>query len=314
MVRAKTVTINQASATATTEIHSGNNHATDVQGTSLDLDSTVHDKAIVTGNGTTDVTGTVDFTFFKNGTCTPGTNNVNVVATDNNKALTAGSPATLDNTTFARGPLKAGTYSFLVHYDGDTNYSADDAPCETVTIQPGLLATATIPRSTAATTTRPTSRAPSLDLDFGTVHDHGDREPANGTEPTSPARWTSPSSRKRDLHPGATNKRETLVRPRDKQSRHSHAGSGPSPATLDNTTCAQGPLQGRLLLVFPRALRRGHQPTRPMTTPCATVTINQASGDRQHDRDPQAATDHATDVQGTSLGTSTPPCTTRTES
>jgi hypothetical protein len=139
----ETVTIDKASATATTEIHAGNDHATDVQGTSLSLDSTVHDKAIVTGNGTTDVTGKADFTFFSNGTCTPGATNQNVIATDLNRTLTSGSPATLDNTTFAQGPLDAGTYSFLVHYQGDTNDAADDAPCETVTIEKANSSTST---------------------------------------------------------------------------------------------------------------------------------------------------------------------------
>jgi hypothetical protein len=35
--------------------------------------------------------------------------------------------------------LGTGDYSFLVHYDGDTNYAADDAPCEWVHVNQGTL-------------------------------------------------------------------------------------------------------------------------------------------------------------------------------
>src|SRR5262249_61454861 len=110
------------------------NHALHVHGGSLPLASTIHDKAIVTGNGTTAATGTALSLHDALPICTPGANDVNVIATDPNRTLTSGSPATLDNTTFAQGPLDAGDYSITRLYSSDCHYTSDDSPFEKITI------------------------------------------------------------------------------------------------------------------------------------------------------------------------------------
>src|SRR5256886_5615072 len=34
----------------------------------------------------------------------------------------------------SQGPLSAGSYSFIAHYNGDPNYTATDSPCEPLTV------------------------------------------------------------------------------------------------------------------------------------------------------------------------------------
>src|SRR3989442_5106901 len=34
----------------------------------------------------------------------------------------------------SQGPLSAGSYSFIAHYNGDLNYTATDSPCEPLTV------------------------------------------------------------------------------------------------------------------------------------------------------------------------------------
>src|SRR5262249_36784329 len=59
-----------------------------------------------------------------------------LVGTLNDVSLVNGS---VDVTQFAQGPLTAGSYHFLVHYDGDTNYFAADGVPEPLTVDKGTL-------------------------------------------------------------------------------------------------------------------------------------------------------------------------------
>ena len=140
----ETVSVGKGTPTVTTAIHSGSNHTTDVQGTSLALNSTIHDKATVTGDGTLVPTGSVTFKFFLNSTCAGTPND-----TSSAQALTSGA---VDATGFAKGPLGAGSYSFLASYNGDTNYNTADALCETVAIGKGTPSLATVIHSGDPTT------------------------------------------------------------------------------------------------------------------------------------------------------------------
>src|SRR2546422_2657909 len=83
--------------------------------------TTVHDKATVSGSFGTP-TGTVTFTFFTTSSTCTGTS-------------VASGTVTLDASGVAhpsasQGPLSAGSYSFIAHYNGDPNYTATDSPCE----------------------------------------------------------------------------------------------------------------------------------------------------------------------------------------
>src|SRR5437016_10009100 len=83
--------------------------------------TTVHDKATVSGSFGTP-TGTVTFTFFTTSSTCTGTS-------------VASGTVTLDASGVAhpstsQGPLSAGSYSFIAHYNGDPNYTATDRPCE----------------------------------------------------------------------------------------------------------------------------------------------------------------------------------------
>lgn len=110
-------------STTTTQVH--NPSHTDITGQTVAFGTDVHDEATVTGTqqgGTP--TGTVDFTLFSGLTCNGQTLN-----TWPNVALTGGvaeSPVVVDPA--------AGTYSYLVHYDGDANYNESIAQCEPFTI------------------------------------------------------------------------------------------------------------------------------------------------------------------------------------
>jgi hypothetical protein len=101
---------------------------TDVTNKSVTDGSSVHDSATAVGVTGVAPTGTVTFTFFTNGTCTPsgaaaGTHLLNA------SGLADGS--------LTEGPLAAGSYSFLATYGGDANYAAVDAQhstCEPFTV------------------------------------------------------------------------------------------------------------------------------------------------------------------------------------
>ncbi len=115
-------TINQAQTGVTTVIHAGDDHITDVQGTTLALNSAVHDKATVTGQvGAFVPTGTLSYNFYHNGACSDSP-----FASQSGLALSAESN-TYDN-------LVAGGYSFKASYSGDTNYAGSTGVCEVVTV------------------------------------------------------------------------------------------------------------------------------------------------------------------------------------
>jgi hypothetical protein len=112
------LTVNMLTPTVTTNIHGANHGVV----TSVALGTTVHDEATITGGY--NPTGTVSFTFFNNGTCT-------------NTGFAAGTVAIssgVAHPSSAQGPLTAGSYSFMAHYNGDTNNNAVDGSCEPLTV------------------------------------------------------------------------------------------------------------------------------------------------------------------------------------
>lgn len=117
-----------------TQIHAGssvggNHNAADIQGTSVPLNSTVHDKAIVTGSDpSTDPTGTVTFKLFNNTSCTGSFTTAGTVA------LTGigGGVAVAESPTSA--PLAAGPYGYIAEYSGGGQYPASAGVCEPLTV------------------------------------------------------------------------------------------------------------------------------------------------------------------------------------
>ncbi len=122
------VTVGKGDSLTTTEIHLDSAHGVNVDGKSVALGSSIHDKAIVTGSPFA-VTGDVNFKFFASIDCT-GT-----AVADGNKAV-----GTESN---SQGPLGAGSYSFLATYLGDGNYNGSVAACEKVTVNQGSSSTVT---------------------------------------------------------------------------------------------------------------------------------------------------------------------------
>ncbi|MCH8092559.1 MAG: type III pantothenate kinase [Proteobacteria bacterium] len=106
--------------TVTTETHD----AAEAVVTSVLIGITVHDKATVTGTGPTP-TGSVGFTFYANGTCTPVGSPTGSVLLD---GFGVAHPS--DSET----PLAAGSYSFRALYNGDGNYLSAWSACEPLTV------------------------------------------------------------------------------------------------------------------------------------------------------------------------------------
>src|SRR5438132_330868 len=87
--------------------------------------SMVSDKATVSGSFGTP-TGTVTFTFFTaSSTCTGTSVGSGTVTLD---------ASGVAHPSASQGPLSAGSYSFIAHYNGDPNYTATDSPCEPLTV------------------------------------------------------------------------------------------------------------------------------------------------------------------------------------
>src|SRR5256712_2190391 len=87
--------------------------------------STVLDKATLAGAFGTP-TGTVTFTFFTaSSTCTGASVGSGTVTLD---------ASGVAHPSASQGPLSAGSYSFIAHYNGDLNYTATDSPCEPLTV------------------------------------------------------------------------------------------------------------------------------------------------------------------------------------
>src|SRR3989475_4193952 len=71
-------------------------------------------------------TGTVTFTFFTtSSTCTGTSVGSGTVTLD---------ASGVAHPSASQGPLSAGSYSFIAHYNGDPNYTATDSPCEPLTV------------------------------------------------------------------------------------------------------------------------------------------------------------------------------------
>src|SRR5256884_9093412 len=87
--------------------------------------TTVHDKATLAGAFGTP-TGTVTFTFFTaSSACTGASVGSGTVTLD---------ASGVAHPSASQGPLSAGSYSFIAHYNGDLNYTATDSPCEPLTV------------------------------------------------------------------------------------------------------------------------------------------------------------------------------------
>lgn len=116
-------TLNGTKLTPTVVTQVLNASSTDVTNGTVLQGTTVHDTVTVSGSGPTP-TGTVDFNFFANGTCT-GTPD----------SLEAG--IALSGGTAQASPItpSAGSYSYLVHYNGDNVYTAGVAACEPFSVE-----------------------------------------------------------------------------------------------------------------------------------------------------------------------------------
>src|SRR5438093_482021 len=67
-------------------------------------------------------TGTVTFTFFTTSSTCIGTSGAYSTLIRDASSVVCSSAL--------QGPLSAGSYSFIAHYNGDPNYTATDSPCE----------------------------------------------------------------------------------------------------------------------------------------------------------------------------------------
>src|SRR5439155_706277 len=115
------LTVTARTPTVATEIHNASHAVV----TSVPAGSTVHDKATVSGSFGTP-TGTVTFTFFTaSSTCTGTSVGSGTVTLD---------ASGVAHPSASQGPLSAGSYSFIAHYNGDPNYTATDSPCEPLTV------------------------------------------------------------------------------------------------------------------------------------------------------------------------------------
>jgi LPXTG-site transpeptidase (sortase) family protein len=119
----ETLTVGTLSPTITTSIYDETNEKSDV--TLVDTGVTVHDLATVSINavGLPAPTGTVSFSFYSTIDCT------GAMSVDLDHALVGGVAQSTSH-----GPLTAGAYSFLTHYNGDVNYSTADSACEPLTV------------------------------------------------------------------------------------------------------------------------------------------------------------------------------------
>jgi hypothetical protein len=95
------------------------------------LGSSVYDSSTVGPEvGSLTITGMVTYNFFNNGTCTAGTNNVNLLSSQT-VTLAAG----LVPDSNATGALvAAGNYAFQAIYSGDSNYIGASSTCENFTV------------------------------------------------------------------------------------------------------------------------------------------------------------------------------------
>jgi hypothetical protein len=115
------LTVTKINPSVATTIHDASHNPV----LSVDVGTTVHDSATVTGSLGTP-TGTVIISWFTNGTCT-GTADSSSTAT----ALVGG---TVDVTGFTKTPNTSGSFAFQAFYGGNDTYNSLTGPCEPLTV------------------------------------------------------------------------------------------------------------------------------------------------------------------------------------
>lgn len=126
------LTVNQGSSqTATAVFDAATNNAW--TGTEVGTPSAYDTTAVTPSSGNIPATGTVSYTFFPNGTCTPDT------GTSAGGGSLQNGAAPNSNT---EGPLSQGTYSFEAVYSGDTNYAGSTGSCEKFVLQYAVITAA----------------------------------------------------------------------------------------------------------------------------------------------------------------------------
>jgi hypothetical protein len=106
--------------TVTTQIHDD----AEAVVTSVTIGNAVHAQATVTGTGSTP-TGSVNFTFYNNGSCIPIGESAGSVLLDNSGVA---------HPSDAKTPLLAGNYSFRALFKGDGDYLPARSNCEPLTV------------------------------------------------------------------------------------------------------------------------------------------------------------------------------------
>lgn len=180
-------TVPLCSSAATTEIHEGTS-ATDVanepniDGGSIFVGQTIHDKAIVTatgiGSGAPAPTGTVTFDRFANDDCTG-----DPVASED---VALGLDGTAESSDFTT--TTAGDVSYLATYNGDDSYPSTVAACETVAVNKRNSATLTqIHAGSSADAGHSTTDIQGTTVTAGTVvHDFASVTESGSTGGTTP--------------------------------------------------------------------------------------------------------------------------------
>src|SRR5438309_46529 len=106
--------------TVATEIHNASHAVV----TSVPTWSTVHDLATVSRPFPTSTLFPYTTLFRSSSTCTGTSVGSGTVTLD---------ASGVAHPSASQGPLSAGSYSFIAHYNGDPNYTATDSPCEPLT-------------------------------------------------------------------------------------------------------------------------------------------------------------------------------------
>jgi Bacterial Ig-like domain (group 3) len=129
----------QCAAGITTEIHASADSlgvGSDLQGTTVPANTSIKDRAIVTGSvGFVTPTGTVTFQFFANATCAGSPSSIEGPFTlTQTTAPTSTTAGVAEADSAPRTPLP-GSYSYNASYSGDANYpAAGPSGCEPITV------------------------------------------------------------------------------------------------------------------------------------------------------------------------------------
>ena len=107
--------VSKGGTTTRTEVHNAAHE--DITNTTVDAGSNVHDKAFVGPKvGDFDITGTVTYKFFTNGSCS--------------NTETSSQTVNVGNESTPQSINTPGAYSYLANYSGDANYEASTGVCE----------------------------------------------------------------------------------------------------------------------------------------------------------------------------------------